>query len=197
MLIRGRSIPRNEIHRSAGRYNLCSTLPDTKRDNSPASLRVITFHICGGFRLSGPTTHKNSDRMVRAFTPPHNTLPVVCVVTTDDELRQEMCLQLMPWFQVVVRHTLRNLAHWTREAKVVAVLMDVGTAGPEMAAKLAILKELRVLNPHFVLVTLQCPGPCAGKSGEGGRCGRALPHPGGFIYVPPCAGRNFACETRG
>jgi DNA-binding NtrC family response regulator len=104
--------------------------------------------------LSGPTTHKNSDRMVRAFTPPHNTLPVVCVVTTDDELRQEMCLQLMPWFQVVVRHTLRNLAHWTREAKVVAVLMDVGTAGPEMAAKLAILKELRVLNPHFVLVTL-------------------------------------------
>jgi DNA-binding NtrC family response regulator len=81
-------------------------------------------------------------------------LPVVCLVTTDDEFRQEMCLQLLPWFQVVVRHTIRNLARWTREAKVIAVLMDLDSADPNIAASFSILKELRALNPYYVLVTL-------------------------------------------
>jgi DNA-binding NtrC family response regulator len=61
--------------------------------------------------------------------------------------------ELIPWFQVVLRHTYEDLARWTREAKVKAVLLDIDI-DDEHGAGLGVLNELRKLNPDFVLISL-------------------------------------------
>ena len=93
-----------------------------------------------------------------AATPPeHLTLPAVCAVTTDEEFLEELIPELMPWFQVVLRRDFSDLARWTREAGVVAVLLDIDTEedGDEDAfGGLPVLHELRTLNQNFVLISL-------------------------------------------
>ncbi len=90
-------------------------------------------------------------------TFPHASLPVVCVVTTDRQFLDELVPELIPWFQVVLRKNFANLARWTREAHVVAVLLDIDTE-PDDAHQghggLPILSELRKLNHDFVLISL-------------------------------------------
>lgn len=81
----------------------------------------------------------------------HLTLPVVCLVTLDDAFHHELLPELLPWFQVVLREGYRDLVRWTREAQVVGVLIDLDADGQETLPGLAMLNELRRLNPGMVL----------------------------------------------
>ncbi len=94
----------------------------------------------------------------RATTPPHEpaairhlTLPVICLVTTDDAFHHELLPELLPWFQVVLREGYRNLVRWTREAKVIAALIDLDADGQDPLAGLAMLNELRRVTVGMVL----------------------------------------------
>jgi DNA-binding NtrC family response regulator len=96
-------------------------------------------------------------RRSAATTAAHLTLPVVCVVTTDQDFLDELVPEIIPWFQLVLREDFDDLARWTREAHVVAVLLDIDTddtEGPEAHGGLPVLYEMRRLNPDFVLVSL-------------------------------------------
>ena len=93
----------------------------------------------------------------KAATHAHMQLPVVCAVTADEDFLEDLIPELMPWFQLVQRKSLDDLARWTREAKVSAVLLDIDTEGPrheEEHGGLVTLAELRKLNPEFVLFSL-------------------------------------------
>ena len=81
-------------------------------------------------------------------------LPVVCIVTADDDFVREAMPELIPWFQVVIRDTYDDLARWTKEAHVVAVILDIDTDGEEPHGGLPVLNELRKLNESFVLISL-------------------------------------------
>ena len=82
------------------------------------------------------------------------TLPVVCIVTADDEFLDVATPELLPWFRVAVRGNYDSLARWTREAHVSAVVLDIDTEGEEPYGGLAVLSELRKLNEDFVLISL-------------------------------------------
>jgi DNA-binding NtrC family response regulator len=84
----------------------------------------------------------------------HTSLPVVCVVTADDDYVREALPELIPWFQVVVRDSYEDLARWTKEAGVVAVIVDIDTDGDDPHGGLLVLNELRKLNESFVLISL-------------------------------------------
>jgi DNA-binding NtrC family response regulator len=84
----------------------------------------------------------------------HLALPVVCVVTADDAFHEELLPELLPWVQVVVRKTFKDLARWTREAHVEAVLIDLDSDSAEPGAGLGIIDELRRLNQALVLISL-------------------------------------------
>ncbi len=81
----------------------------------------------------------------------HFDLPVVCLVANDQPFLADVFPELIPWFQVVLRHSYRNLARWTREAAVQAVILDLDLE-PDSAG-LLLLNELRKLNPDFVLLS--------------------------------------------
>jgi DNA-binding NtrC family response regulator len=85
---------------------------------------------------------------------PHTTLPTVCAVTADIEFLDELIPEVVAWFQVVVREDYVDLVRWTREARVVAVLLDIDTDGPEEYGGLPVLNELRRLNKDLVLISL-------------------------------------------
>lgn len=94
--------------------------------------------------------------------PEHFALPVVCVVANDKPFLAELFPELIPWFQVVLRHSFRDLARWTREAAVQAVVLDLdlepGSTG------LNLLNELHKLNPELVLISLSAAkSPAAQK----------------------------------
>ncbi len=82
----------------------------------------------------------------------HFELPVVCVVANDKHFFSDLFPELIPWFQVVLRHRYHDLARWTREAAVQAVILDLdldpGSGG------ISTLNELRKLNPELVLISL-------------------------------------------
>ena len=87
----------------------------------------------------------------------HPALPVICVVTGDQLFLNELVPELIPWFQVELRADFEDLARWTRETGVVAVLLDIDTDevdGKEVQGGLPILNELRKLNQGFVLISL-------------------------------------------
>jgi len=87
----------------------------------------------------------------------HLALPVVCAVTADDDFLEELIPELIPWFQVVLRKNYVDIARWTREAHVVAVLLDIDTDEAEAGTGyggLPVLYELRKLNQGFVLISL-------------------------------------------
>jgi DNA-binding NtrC family response regulator len=84
----------------------------------------------------------------------HATLPVVCIVTADGDFVREAMPELIPWFQVVIRESYDDLARWTREAGVIAVILDIDTDGEDPHGGLPVLNELRKLNVNFVLISL-------------------------------------------
>ncbi|MDE3188147.1 MAG: sigma-54-dependent Fis family transcriptional regulator [Acidobacteriota bacterium] len=81
-------------------------------------------------------------------------LPSVCIVTVDDEFLDVLTTELSPWFHVVVRDSYDGLARWTREAHVVAVLLDIDTQGEDPYGGLPVLDELRRLNEDLVLISM-------------------------------------------
>ena len=90
----------------------------------------------------------------KSSPPPHSTLPVVCLVTADDEFLNTLVPELIPWFQIVVREDYVDLVRWTREEKVVAVLLDIDTEGEVQHGGLRVLDELRELNEGLALISL-------------------------------------------
>jgi DNA-binding NtrC family response regulator len=81
-------------------------------------------------------------------------LPVVCVVTMDKEFLDVLIPEIAPWFKVIVRDGYHDLARWTREADVAAVVLDIDTQGEDPYAGLPVLNELRRLNENFTLISL-------------------------------------------
>jgi DNA-binding NtrC family response regulator len=81
-------------------------------------------------------------------------LPKVCIVTGESEFLVDLTAELSPWFELVTRNSYDDLARWTREADVAAVLLDIDTQGEDPHGGLAILEELRKLNQDLTLVSL-------------------------------------------
>lgn len=81
-------------------------------------------------------------------------LPLVCVVTVDLEFVQVLKNELLPWVQVVVRDTYEDLARWTRENGVSAVVLDIDTQGEDEYGGIQVLAELRRLNKDFTLISM-------------------------------------------
>jgi len=81
-------------------------------------------------------------------------LPTVCIVTLDEEFLEILRSELLPWVQVVVRDTYGDLARWTRERQVSAVLLDIDTQGEDPYGGLPFLTELRRLNTDFTLISM-------------------------------------------
>jgi len=90
----------------------------------------------------------------RPASPPTVILPKVCIVTAESEFLDDLTSELSPWFQLVTRDSYKDLARWTREAEVVAVLLDIDTQGEDPHGGLAILDELRKLNQDLTLISL-------------------------------------------
>ena len=87
----------------------------------------------------------------------HSRLPVVCVVTVDSQFVEDLGPELAPWFQIVLRDSYNDLARWTREVHVQAVLLDIDTGDSDderTYGGLPVLNELRRLNDEFVLISL-------------------------------------------
>ena len=80
--------------------------------------------------------------------------PTVCIVTLDEEFVEILRTELLPWVQVVVRDDYEDLARWTREKHVSAVVLDIDTQGEDPYGGLPVLAELRRLNPDFTLISI-------------------------------------------
>jgi DNA-binding NtrC family response regulator len=81
-------------------------------------------------------------------------MPVVCIVALDQEFVEILRTELTPWFQIAVRDSYEDLARWTREKQVSAVVLDIDTQGEDPYGGLPVLAELRHLNPDFTLVSV-------------------------------------------
>ncbi len=81
-------------------------------------------------------------------------LPGVCIVTADKDFRDVLTPELSPWFQVVARDYYDDLARWTREAGIAAVVLDIDTDGEDRLGGLPVLDELRRLNENLTLLTI-------------------------------------------
>ena len=81
-------------------------------------------------------------------------LPLVCIVTVDEEFLDVLTPEITPWFKVLVRDSYNDLARWTREAGVSAVLLDIDTEGEDPYGGLPVLNELRRLNEDFTLISM-------------------------------------------
>ncbi|MES2220747.1 MAG: sigma-54 dependent transcriptional regulator [Acidobacteriota bacterium] len=90
----------------------------------------------------------------RPASPPQAPLPKVCIVTAESEFLDDLSSELKPWFELVTRYSYDDLARWTREAEVAAVLLDIDTQGEDAHGGLAILNELRKLNQDLTLISL-------------------------------------------
>ena len=78
----------------------------------------------------------------------------VCIVTLDEEFVEIFRNELQPWVEIVGRGTYEDLARWTREKQVSAVVIDIDTHGEDSLGGLAVLTELRRLNSDFTLISL-------------------------------------------
>jgi DNA-binding NtrC family response regulator len=78
----------------------------------------------------------------------------VCIVTLDEEFVDVLRNELLPWVSVVVRDGYEDLARWTREKQVAAVVIDIDTQGEDSFGGLPVLSELRHLNGDFTLISI-------------------------------------------
>jgi DNA-binding NtrC family response regulator len=99
-----------------------------------------------------PSSRKSVES--RQALPSPVTLPKVCIVTGESEFLVELTTELSPWFELLSRNSYDDLARWTREAEVVAVLLDIDTQGEDPHGGLVILEELRKLNQELTLISL-------------------------------------------
>ena len=82
------------------------------------------------------------------------TPPTVCIVTLDGEFLEILREELVPWVRIVVRDSYEDLARWTREKQVSAVVLDIDTQGEDAFGGLPVLTELRSLNEEFTLLSI-------------------------------------------
>jgi DNA-binding NtrC family response regulator len=82
------------------------------------------------------------------------TLPVVCLITADEDFQGEIESELAPWYRVCRRNDYVDTALWVREQKALAVLVDIDTQGEEAHAGVRVLRELRILERGLVLISL-------------------------------------------
>jgi DNA-binding NtrC family response regulator len=80
--------------------------------------------------------------------------PSVCIVTLDEEFLEILRNELLPWVKVVARDSYEDLAHWTREKQVLAVVLDIDTQGDEAFGGLPVLTELRRVDEEFTLISI-------------------------------------------
>lgn len=99
-----------------------------------------------------PPVHKETGK--GSLLASKAVLPPVCIVTADDEFLGVLTRELSPWFRVVHRESYNDLARWTREEQVAAVLLDIDTQGDEPFGGLVVLQELRKLNESLALISL-------------------------------------------
>ena len=81
-------------------------------------------------------------------------VPTVCIVTLDEEFLEILRNELVPWVGVVDRDSYEDLARWTREKHVSAVVLDIDTQGDDAFGGLPVLVELRRLNEDFTLISI-------------------------------------------
>jgi DNA-binding NtrC family response regulator len=81
-------------------------------------------------------------------------IPTVCIVTLDEEFLEILRNELVPWVGVVDRDSYEDLARWTREKHVSAVVLDIDTQGEDAFGGLPVLTELRRLNEDFTLISI-------------------------------------------
>jgi DNA-binding NtrC family response regulator len=81
-------------------------------------------------------------------------LPVVCLLTADEDFGAEIEPELAPWYQVAHRNHYKDAAIWVREQRAQAVLVDIDTQGDEAHAGTRVLHELRILERDLVLISL-------------------------------------------
>ena len=81
-------------------------------------------------------------------------LPTACLVTLDQEFVEIVRAELLPWVGIVIRETYDDLARWSRENGISAVILDIDTQGDDSYGGLPVLAELRRLNPDFVLISV-------------------------------------------
>jgi DNA-binding NtrC family response regulator len=84
----------------------------------------------------------------------HEPIPFVCIVTLDEDFLHMLTEELLPWFRVVARDSYEDLARWTREEGISAVVLDIDTQGEEAYGGLQVLQELRLLNKEFTLLSM-------------------------------------------
>lgn len=80
--------------------------------------------------------------------------PLVCVVAVDQEFVQVLKNELLPWLRVVVRDTYEDVARWSREKGVSAVILDIDTEGEDEYGGIPVIEELRRLNKDLILISL-------------------------------------------
>ncbi len=85
---------------------------------------------------------------------PAPSIPTVCIVTLDEEFLEILRSELVPWVRVVVRDSYDDLARWTREKQVSAVVLDIDTQGDDAFGGLPVVAELRRLNEAFTLISI-------------------------------------------
>jgi DNA-binding NtrC family response regulator len=82
------------------------------------------------------------------------TLPVVCLITADEEFLSEIEPELTPWYQVRHRKQFGDTAIWVREQRAQALLVDIDSQGDEADTGIRVLRELHVLERGLVLISL-------------------------------------------
>jgi DNA-binding NtrC family response regulator len=82
------------------------------------------------------------------------TLPVVCLITADEDFQGEIESELAPWYRVCRRNDYVDTALWVREQRAQALLVDIDTQGEEAHAGVRVLRELRILERGLVLISL-------------------------------------------
>jgi DNA-binding NtrC family response regulator len=82
------------------------------------------------------------------------TLPVVCLITADEEFLSEIEPELAPWYQVRHRKQFGDTAIWVREQRAQALLVDIDSQGDEADTGIRVLRELHVLERGLVLISV-------------------------------------------
>ena len=90
----------------------------------------------------------------RAGVPSEETLPLICLITADEDFQAEIEAELAPWYRVRHRNHYGDAAIWVREERAQAVLVDIDTQGDEAHAGVRVLRELRILERGLVLISL-------------------------------------------
>ena len=99
------------------------------------------------------TTRRNPVE-TQAVPASQTELPVVCIVTADEEFLEVVVPELTPWCEIIVSDGYEGLARGTREANVAAVVLDIDTEGEDPLGGLPVLNELRRLNENLTLISM-------------------------------------------